>query len=122
MSTTALTKTQLQYWQDTSWHWQPLSSEGHWKPYPSPQPFPALLLPQPPLRLCSRTQGHTQAFCTNLRGGAAGRLLVPPFCWQAQAGALRTLSDLQVTSWGTVRHVGDRGPRAPHASSTHPEQ
>lgn len=70
----ALTKAHLQYRQDTSWDWQPLSSEGHWKPYPSPQPFPALLLPQLPLRLCPRTQRCMQALCTNLRG-AVGRLL-----------------------------------------------
>lgn len=65
-TTIALTKTQLQHWQDTSQDWQPLSSEGHWKPYSSPQPFPALLLPQPPLRLCPHTQGCMQAFCTIL--------------------------------------------------------
>lgn len=73
-TTIALTKTQLQYWQDTSWHWQPLSSEGQWKLYPSPQPFPALLLPQPPLKtLPPHTRAHCRHFAPTydeqLRGG-----------------------------------------------------
>lgn len=114
-TTTALTKTQLQYWQDTSWDWQPLSSEGHWKPYPSPQPSPALLLPQPPLRLCPHTQRRMQAFCTNLRG-AVGRLLGASTLLASKGrSAENSLSDLQVTFWGMARHMGTvaLGPTTP---------
>lgn len=116
-TTTALT--QLQYWQDKSWDWQPLSSEGHWKPYPSPQPFLALLLPQTPLRLCPHTQRRMRAFCTNLRG-AVGRLLGASVLLPSRI-AQNSLSDLQVTFWGQPGTWGTTAP-GPHTSSTHPEQ